>query len=797
MQINPYKYIAQLEEVEKLSCFFALSHFWKNAFYINDYKASDLLPNLLIPTDEGLRYIEIFEKSKNEFPQSEIYLALFQKFYHHHIIFDWEKSDFDGVKNIFQEDLFEGRIHLPSLFGRVLYDKFNDMNPSEPIEEFSPEETHKLIEGTPIGVYQMGNLICGPLGISTSLETRTLPLGTEFNLWHCSDPGCMKPHSVNLTNPSIALKKVSSLISEMLEKHFGIPTDWERPLLFIDRVSSPSTKDYIDIIPLLADCIIGSERTAILKIALQGSYRDLLRSTLASPPRNRKDSEGPPDKVASSLDQEEQLQLLSILPNSELIKIIDSAVQLGEINIGIGEIRVAKKQPPPYRYNDANSQLTVFGIRSNKENPIVFFTYIIIKAHTEKDLAKDLDWHLRGIPGNSIQERLVFYIRTKGIYETLSQIILSSRSITKYICDFIGVSNDKALTGSRQSTNFLLWKLGFMPAQFDDFAERFASRLDNLKKTVLKIMQVETEDEREKIRAAGVNLFISVEEFLEQLLVYNIWLLASDHFFENRYIFDFEKSRVKVAEILGDELLSNDIPYVWNKTGENTIGVLMRYLSESVKWMKALLDEEKRSTLLRPIEDLPHYAKHSIIPFPFRHKCLWADSDRSELINYMDGYSDIVKLLENANLAFIRNSLDHKRSEARFPETDHIIASLSYLAQAFDNADVNRYLPKIFWLSKINANRFGDIEFEFQDYKSRNTIIYGPCMVMGLPAIADYGNRVPFIIAPGNLLGKPNSPLLFQLSVTNEYKEFWTGYPRRRSISVAESETADLNQQIN
>src|SRR4051794_38875961 len=79
------------------------------------------------------------------------------------------------------------------------------------------------------------------------------------------------------------------------------------------------------------------------------------------------------------------------------------------------------------------------------------------------------------------------------------------------------------------------------------------------------------------------------------------------------------------------------------------------------------LPQSDRQVLARPDEDLPHYSDDQQIPFPFRHKALWADADLAELRRYIDGYSGVVKLLQRSNLAYVRNGIDHSREEHKFP----------------------------------------------------------------------------------------------------------------------------------
>jgi hypothetical protein len=296
-----------------------------------------------------------------------------------------------------------------------------------------------------------------------------------------------------------------------------------------------------------------------------------------------------------------------------------------------------------------------------------------------------------------------------------------------------------------------------------------------------------TEDDREKIRSIGVNLFVSVEDFLDRLISFNVWLLASDHFVETKYWFDISKARYTVPIILGGQLDSGTTKVTWSALGENALGVLCRYLSESVKWMDAL-EELDRDQLLRPENDLPHFADDRHRPFPCRHKQFWADTDIGGLRRYREGYRSIAKLLEQANLPEIRNGLDHYREASNFPVTDRLLACVARLQQSLELADVNRYFPKLFWLHRWTEDRFGMIQYECIDYANRVVNLNGPLLVSGLQQPTSAG---PFLIAPGNLLGLPHSTPVFRFREHSEYAAYWDEYPRKRQIPPPDSMISD------
>jgi hypothetical protein len=338
----------------------------------------------------------------------------------------------------------------------------------------------------------------------------------------------------------------------------------------------------------------------------------------------------------------------------------------------------------------------------------------------------------------------------------------------------------------------LLWKVGFDLPRFSDTLVLLRRRLESFSQELLAVGTLREERNRERIRSAGVNLFVSVEEFLEQIVCFNVWLLASDHFLGTKFRYDATAARRKVLEVLGPTIKSGEVEVTWNGENANTLGSLMAYLNTAASWMKALTGGQ-REPLIRPEADLPNFAEDKFRVFPFRHRTLWADSDFGCLERLANSFAAIVTKISQSNLAAIRNGLDHRRDEAGFPKIDEMLAFVAHFREAVDIADINRFFPKEFWLEKTHEDRFGRQEFEFKDYLGRSHIFYGPSFVHGLPVVSP---ESPLIVAPGNLLGFANAEIVFKFRETSIYSRYWDGYPRRRQIPSGHAVVADAHSVI-
>jgi hypothetical protein len=373
------------------------------------------------------------------------------------------------------------------------------------------------------------------------------------------------------------------------------------------------------------------------------------------------------------------------------------------------------------------------------------------------------------------------HVRLKEPEDLVHSLILSSQTVTKYVCTDLQLEFD-AETPTEIFVPRLLWKAGFNPPQFGDFEERFQKRLREFNDVLLSSTPILTEDQRELIRRAGVNLFVSVEEVLETVLVYNVWLLSRDHFVDTRFKFNLSAARPTVASVLGPELDTEQAKMVWDVDGGNTLGVSMAYLDATVRWMRGL-ESAARDSLLRPDAELPFYANDRRFVFPFRHKSLWADADPSALRRYVDDFAKVVRLLAQSNLAFVRNGLDHRRDNTAFPGGDAMFACVARIREAFEIVDATRLYPKVFWVYETIAHQAGTNEVKVKDYAGRVSTFYGPPLAMGINRVK-FGE--PFHICPGSLLSAPNSEITFWPVTWNVYSKYWEGYPRRRVIPLAD-----------
>lgn len=765
--------IEQLRQPELLFRIYSLSLFAGAAFYAADFVPSNDWCETVALSSAGKEFLSSLHKAGIKFSEPIEHFVLLRLFYHRDLFIDYENTDASRLLNLLKGIHKSGRGRWPYVFGNRLYHKFNDIYAGNRTETLDPESAEILLSDTPQGVFQVGTILSGPLGFVESAEQRTIPPTLQLPLWHCSDPGCQARHLVRLQKHRNESTKALTTFVRHLQDSFGLPSEWHRPLMWIYRRGKwPNGRPYFDLPAVLADCIIGRDREVLCLRALRSSHNMRLSAVI----REAKNVEGSPEKITSALSPEEQHQLLLLLTDKDIVNLVDELVCRKEIRIPPSELR----KPKTYAYGkvrDNDSQLSSLGMRSTGHPPIIELAALIWNAYTELGITNDLAWRVRGHIGTSLRHSVMNFIRSRGPKAGVKELILPSRDVTSHIGEYLKFQifpeEDEDTTCSR-----LLWKFGFNLARYEDDYVILQNRIAEFRELVLQMPPQPNEGERARVRAIGVNLFVSAEQFLENMLCYNAWLLMSDHFTGTNFCFAEQEAQSAVLKVLGAEIKSGNESLKWNAERGNTLGVLLTYLQAFRNWLKERPNTDKSAIKRRP-EDYPHYSIDTLWVFPFEHTQLWADAAPEVMALYADLFDKMCVQIAQADLPSIRNGLDHWRDENEFPGADKMLACVSRLQQVVDTADSKRLIPKLFWGVNQEQDDDGNICHTFADYRHVTVSIWDPSPVC---AGSKKSFGVPYLIAPFDFLNQPNSTLIFLVSPRTEYREYWKNYPRRRVI---------------
>lgn len=511
-----------MQDVKSLDALYSLSVLWKNAVYSKDYIADDLWLSAPVLTSAGKELETALIETGDYARSADFYLALFCTFAHHELFFDSDETDICAINNLLEREIHQEKIRYPFRFGRKLYDRFNDVHQSNRTDHLLPEQVAQLLEGTPKGIYQVGCKLIGPLGVVDSMESRAIYPSMALPLWHCSDTGCDAVHFVKLEPYKNTVENLFVKINQYNRDCFGPRSEWDKELRWAYRLDEwENGKTYYNTCELIADTVIGEELTHLVERALSGKYKASLRELLEKPPRNKSYTQGSAIDLARKLEPEQKLHLLFTLPDQYLIEMLDDLVYANIIKIPIGE-----KRSPVFSSRglgkDRDATLSTRGIRSEVEDPINQLISLIINGYEKSGVSTDLDWRVRESSAKNLRESLFNFILNNGPAQAVDELILSSNSVTTYICKEICLSMTHVLTGNKKANDRILWKLGFNPEEFDQTIPRIKEKNREFNEVVLSLNPIESEEHRQKIRSSGVNLFVYLEDYLDRYISYHI-----------------------------------------------------------------------------------------------------------------------------------------------------------------------------------------------------------------------------------------------------------------------------------
>jgi hypothetical protein len=771
----------------KISRLFAVHRFLYGAAPKKDVVSSSRFEDTLVVSKYAETILSRIDISA--YTKRDIAMACAIAFFHQDFLIDVERSDDIQSLALVGDELARGNLFLPQRLGRKLYDKFNSFPDKGRVERLEANDVDALLEGSEQGAYQVVDYVAGPLGVLKSAEQRFLPPDIRLPLWHCEDPGCLTLHSVSLIKHRHPAYVLAAKIREAARQIEGPASEWRRALGTLQFGSfSEKRKDYYDIPVLVAEGLSASERAILLTDALEGNLSASLRATLRNASGGIEIERSNANSIAARLSENQTLQLMMTLSDAALVKLIDDATLKHRIKIPATEARKPKHTAPRVSQYDSSCTLSVFGVRSDRKRPILYLSSTIWDEYESAGQLPDLVWRCQMESATPRRGMPVEYMRTHTPHDVVKNLILPSRPITLAIAKKVQL---ELMPGEPESELIgrFLWKFGFTLPRYDQKYRRLRHQLELLRQEAVKAPVRLSADDRDLIRSKGVNAFVSMENFVEELISFNVWLLSSDHF-SSRFEYRFEDAAARVSKILGESREAGQQSFVWNSSGGQTLGALLVYARAAAEWMQKLTTADRES-VKKNSSDLPFFAINQIRPFSLLHYELWADAHIGELNDYAKQFDLIVTQLERSRIAEIRNGLDHFREEDKFPSTDNIIACERRLTDAINMADVHRFIPKAFWLTQTSKDEFGKEKYVFEDYNGQKLDLSGPAVVSGLrtPKFSE-----PRIVPYGNLLGYPNSELTLRLTEESSYSKSWENYPRRRNYRIAEISSVDAEQ---
>lgn len=111
---------------DRLATLWALRYFAAEAVFAPRFKALHNWAEIIVPSQAGVKLLATNEESLADLERSDVLLSLFGHFYYHDILIDVEQTDPTQVLKAINSEFARHAITWPYMFGRTLYDRFND-----------------------------------------------------------------------------------------------------------------------------------------------------------------------------------------------------------------------------------------------------------------------------------------------------------------------------------------------------------------------------------------------------------------------------------------------------------------------------------------------------------------------------------------------------------------------------------------------------------------------------------------------------------------------------------------------
>src|SRR5439155_416271 len=169
-------------------------------------------------------------------------------------------------------------------------------------------------------------------------------------------------------------------------------------------------EEFYDLIPLLAEGLVGEEREPIFRAVMSSldgpTLRQRVTDSIGDAP-----ARGTAADVSQRLEDAGRLQLLACLSNGSIVRMLDRQISVGSIRIPQYEVRNTAVTPPKLDQGNQPTDLSAFGARVRVARPILSTISEIWNAYSASGNLEDLGWRLRKRVGRPPRSALSEYMQ--------------------------------------------------------------------------------------------------------------------------------------------------------------------------------------------------------------------------------------------------------------------------------------------------------------------------------------------------------------------------------------------------
>lgn len=694
---------------------------------------------------------------------------------HTDLYVDIDATDIDRLSAVLHGEILQRKIQFPHAWGREFYDAYASTYEREK-DVLTNEETLRLLSHLPLGVFQYGWFTVGPYGVRRSRSNRSIPGRRRVAAYHCAVPSCPVVHPVALqTGQNASINRDRGKLEDFLHNEEGEPADW---WAFAEQLSGTAEARYGDhrvgvLLPLIADALSDEEMQALVRELLDndnGQLRGAVSDFLEV-----KNARG----FVELRSRAELLQLCLIASEQSTSVALDKLVRKGKIHIPRGEVRrpVINRHIRSGAFN-LRAELGTHGVRFVSDDPglaVLRERRLLSKLYRRGDPAdvQELEWQLRGVDVEDLDERLEHYFRSSSPRASLERLVLARK--TNMITAFheVGIENGDGLSDS-ELIDAILWKLGFPLDVDEDPHVEFWERHERL----AALAQSSTMGTSERFLEVAGPYFSGLEGILLDSLAYTTWALLSDHTTcDQPFSYDNASDRVSGLILLqsASETLVSDTAHRPNFESER---VELRNLIEGFRTLARHLEgcRDDRDTYVRRENEFPDYdGKTELKRFVLRSTLPFLDLSRPSQDRIISGLIAVSESMTAAEVFAVRNDYAHYRRNA--PDIEKVERALDAVRLSVTRLENLGFCRLVFVPSTVTRDRWGHARHEFIGPRSAEHVFSRPTDLdwMGLPGL----HEAQYLMRSASF-EDPNEVLRFTRRYESEYSELWRAFPNRR-----------------
>lgn len=733
----------------------------------NSYRPSEDLNAAIVLSEVGIRVrTQLTTKEKVNAKDANV-LALLG-LVHTEPLVDIVRINLEQLCRAISAEIASGALRFPFVFGRSLYDRAADLFHEER-DYLSHEDTLRLLDGMPQGVFQAGRYLLGPYGIrERTFERRMVPT-TSVPLQHCADTACGLVHRVQLTTSIEAgVNKDRPALNKILDQISDEPSEWNGFVADFteDKINGYSVDDSTTLAYLVGDAFSEPELRSLLVHSaslFSGKLHEAATDLGLS---------GHIKDYVESMNRAQLLQLLFMLEDSLLTEILDSAVRESIIKIPADEIRRprvnARVRSGAWALRPQISRLGTRAVSAQTSLPLLRLSALARSLFDVEspDEIEELAWILRGTRGNTARERLEEFLRTSEPLQVIETLVLARRANATKVCSDLGIPLIQDNDALRDA---ILWKLGFPLPRSSDLRDEYW-RLHHSLESLAKTASVDLTSTAEGLRSASSDYFVCLERFLFDSLTFATWALLCDHY-SNDDPFVFFESEARDFTVATLNATADGKEDRYRLSGEPVLSAIVEGYIRLSKLLETL--RANSESHVRDSKKYPKFAlKTPLQQFPFKHIHPFLDLLPDSQVRLIDALASIGSELNDSGIMTARNGLQH--AKLRIPTVAEVEEALRKARAALDRLESIGCVRGTFSITSAQVNAWGGA--------TTTLVSNGRSISFSTPSAYEWAKlpslSKPIYLMQGAVFAPPNEMLRFLEGFDSDYRDYWSGYPR-------------------